>query len=150
VTSRTDALGWALLVVMTLLQEGCRSATSAPDAQRMARRAAASDAVSPADLVRSPGRYDGHRVRVRGFCAMAFEGKAIYSSVDDYRSARTRDAVWLDVPLSNDSRAMNERWITAYGVFDASRHGHLQMYGGTLRVERLELFDATGDVADPR
>jgi hypothetical protein len=60
-------------------------------------------------------------------CAAAkFEAKAIYVSQEDYESAITKNAVWIDVALSK-------------AVFDKDNLGHSRLYSGTLKnVNGLE------------
>jgi len=72
---------------------------------------------------------------------MTFEGTAIYASPEDYRAAKTREAIWLDVDLTEGLRGMHERKVMVEGVFDKTLRGHLQLYGGALHVERLEPWD---------
>jgi hypothetical protein len=95
--------------------------------------------VSISELVRNPDRYFQKRVRVVGFCSMAFEAKGLFTS--DYRQTRTLEGIWLDVPISEESRRSHERWVTAEGAFDGTQHGHGGMYAGTLHVEKLEPRD---------
>lgn len=123
---------------------GCRGALDAggPSGDPpVARDAAEPVLASPNELARSPERYDHRKVRVYGFCSMTFEGTAIYASPEDYRAAKTREAIWLDVDLTEGLRGMHERKVMVEGVFDKTLRGHLQLYGGALHVERLEPWD---------
>jgi hypothetical protein len=99
-------------------------------------------------LIHNPGEHHGRKVRVIGFCAVAFEGTAMYVSEAEYRAAATKKAIWLEVPLSRANQKLNEKLALVEGTFDAENMGHLRMYAGCIKdVDRFELCS---DPAAPR
>jgi hypothetical protein len=92
-------------------------------------------------LIQHPSDYHGKKVRLMGFCVVEFEGKAIYVSEEDHRTAVTKNAIWLEVALSAENRALSGKVDLVEGTFDADSKGHLGMYSGTVReVERFEVW----------
>jgi hypothetical protein len=91
-------------------------------------------------VIQHPDQYQGKKVRVVGFCNLELEGKALYVSEADY-PAGTKNAVWLDVPLSPENQVVNEKVALVEGTFDGTALGHLGMYSGTIKdVERLQVW----------
>ena len=100
--------------------------------------------ISLIHLIQHPDLYHQKNVRVIGYASLKFEGKAIYVSREDYQNGITKNAIWLDVELTDEIRKYHQMYLLAEGVFDKDNLGHLQMYSGTLRnVNRLERWQST-------
>jgi hypothetical protein len=101
--------------------------------------------ISLIHLIQHPDLYDQKEVRVIGYASLKFEGKAIYISKQDYENAITKNAIWLDVELTDAVRKLHETYVLAEGVFDKDNLGHLRLYSGTLKnVSRLERWQSEG------
>lgn len=99
--------------------------------------------ISLIHLIQHPDFYDQKHVRVIGFASFGFESTAIYVSKEDYDHAITKNAIWLDVQLTDFLMKYHQKYVLVEGVFDKNRLGHLKMYSGTLTyVNRLELWQA--------
>ena len=86
--------------------------------------------------------YHLKQVRVIGFAALEFEGKALYINKQDYESAITKNAIWLDVELTDAVRKNDKKYVLVEGTFDKDKLGHLKMYSGTLKsIKRLETWE---------
>jgi hypothetical protein len=97
--------------------------------------------LSVINLIARPSDHDGKKVRVIGFCVLAFEGKALYLSEMDFRASITKNALWLETPLSPENQKLSEKVLLVEGTFDATSLGHLGMYSGTIRdVGRLVVW----------
>ena len=106
--------------------------------------------VSLLQILQSPTLFDGMRVRVIGFAAFSFEGKAIYVSEEAYRHAVTKNGLWLSRELDDETRKLHETYVLAEGIFDAQSLGHLKMYSGTIRdIDRLEPWSTPDAPARP-
>jgi hypothetical protein len=90
-------------------------------------------------LIQSPDEYNLKQVRVIGFAKLEFEAKALYVTKEDYDNAITKNAIWLDVDLTEGVRKLNKKYVLVEGVFDKDKLGHLRMYSGTIKaVRRIE------------
>ncbi|HEY7640446.1 MAG TPA: hypothetical protein VH814_12025 [Steroidobacteraceae bacterium] len=89
--------------------------------------------VSMIQLIATPEKYQGKRVRMMAFLRIEFEGNAIYLHKEDYEQAIYSNGLWIDLPkaISND-KALTDRYVLVEGVFDGTRHGHLGLWSGTI------------------
>lgn len=98
--------------------------------------------ISLIHLIQHPDVYDHKHVRVIGFASLEFEGTAIYVSKEAYDHSITKNAIWLDVELTESIMKYHKKYVLVEGVFDKNRFGHLKLYSGTLwHVNRLELWE---------
>ena len=103
-------------------------------------------------LIQSPDEYHLATVRVIGFATLEFEGKALYINREDYENAITKNAIWLDVELTESVRKLDKKYVLVEGLFDKDKLGHLRMYSGTIKnIGRLEEWkgDPRGVPAEP-
>ena len=91
--------------------------------------------VSLVQLIATPERFHGKRVRVIGFVRLEFEGDAIYLHGDDYKHRLSRNGLWIDVPEKMEARRaeFDRRYVLIEGVFDAQNRGHLDSFSGSIR-----------------
>ena len=94
--------------------------------------------VSIISLLGDPKRYAGHRVTVTGYVRIEFEGDAVYFHKEDFDNMLTHNALWLDMGGAKTS-GLKEGYAYVEGVFDPDAHGHLGLFGGTLKnITRLD------------
>jgi hypothetical protein len=97
--------------------------------------------ISLIHLIQHPDYYDQKHVRVIGFASMKFEGKAIYVSKEDYDHGIRKNAIWLDVALTEHTMTMDKSYLLVEGIFDRSKLGNRSLYSGTLmNLNRLEIW----------
>ena len=93
-------------------------------------------------LVTSPREFDRKQVRVVGYVVSQLEVWAVFNCEVDCRSGVTNNAVWLETYGTSYER-VNQTYAIVEGTFDASSHGHLGMWSGTIRnITRLEQVSA--------
>jgi hypothetical protein len=96
--------------------------------------------ISLIQLIAQPEKFAEQRVQVIGLCALKFEGKAIWISRDDLRYSITKNAVWLDIPLNEESCKFDQKYVFVEGRFTAKNRGHLGLYSGTIEdISRIFL-----------
>jgi hypothetical protein len=101
--------------------------------------------ISLIHLIQHPDVYHQKPVRVIGYASLKFEAKALYISREDYQNAITKNAIWLDIQLTDETAKYHQMYVLVEGVFDKDNLGHLQLYSGTLRnVSRLERWQSGG------
>jgi hypothetical protein len=94
--------------------------------------------VSIINLISRPSDYHGKKVSVIGFAVVQFEGNGLFLSDTDFRVGITKNALWLEIPLTPENRSLSEKFVLVDAVFDATRFGHMGMYSATLAdVTRL-------------
>jgi hypothetical protein len=99
--------------------------------------------ISLIQLIQHPDKYHQNQVRVVGFASLEFEGKALYVSREDYENAITKNAVWLDIELTENVRKNHQKYVLVEGVFDKDNLGHLKLFSGTIKnIERIELWES--------
>jgi len=100
--------------------------------------------VSIISLLGDPKRYAGHRVTVTGYVRIEFEGNAVYFHKEDFDNMLMKNALWLDMAGAKTS-GLKEGYAYVEGVFDPDAHGHLGLFGGTLK--NITRLDASGGAA---
>jgi hypothetical protein len=105
------------------------------------------------DLVADPGRFDGARIQVSGWCRVEFEGNALYADKAAFERRVTDRAVWLNLgwPVTDRILALNGTHVVVEGLFDARRKGHEALFRGTVvEVSRIEQTPEAKEGADQR
>lgn len=98
--------------------------------------------ISLITVIQSPDKFDGKAIRVVGLCTFEFEGKAMWVSGEALEQAITKNAVWLDFPLTDELRAENRKVMIVEGVFSGQRKGHLGLYSGSIeKISRIERWE---------
>ena len=98
--------------------------------------------ISLITLIQSPDKFEGKAIRVVGLCTLGFEGKAIWASGEALDKAITKDAIWLEVPLTDKLRTEHQKVMIVEGVFTAQRKGHLGLYSGTIeQISRIDRWE---------
>jgi hypothetical protein len=96
-----------------------------------------------AELIANPRQHHGQRVRVVGFCHLAFEDNGLYIQGADFFQRVWKHGVWLDVEDSPEHRLLCDGYVLVEGTFNAERQGHLSMWSGELGdVTRMEAASA--------
>ncbi len=99
--------------------------------------------ISLIHLIQHPDKYHRREVRVIGYASLEFEGKALYISREDYENAITKNAVWLDIELTENVRKYNKKHVLVEGVFDQDNLGHLKLFSGSIaNIKRIELWES--------
>jgi len=94
-------------------------------------------------LIQHPDVHHHKQVRVIGFASLEFEGKALYISREDYEKAITKNAVWLDIELTEKIRKNHKKYVLVEGVFDKDNLGHLKLFSGSITdIKRIELWES--------
>jgi hypothetical protein len=96
--------------------------------------------VSMIQLIATPEKYQGKRVRMLAFLRLEFEGNALYLHKEDYQHAIYRNGLWIDLPKGvSTGKGLTNRYVIVEGLFDATRHGHMDLWSGAITdVTRLE------------
>lgn len=90
--------------------------------------------VSLVRLIATPERYNGKAVLVVGFLRLEFEGNALYVHEEDYKRGITKNAVWVvrNAKVNDRADALNMHYVMLGGTLDASRHGPMDLFSGSL------------------
>jgi hypothetical protein len=97
-------------------------------------------------LLATPEKFTGKRVRVSGYLRVKFEGNALYLSKDAADYIISEHALWTDyaehpsLEPANPTKGkqpkladFDARFVLIEGTFDALQRGHMGMFGGTIR-----------------
>ncbi len=89
-------------------------------------------------LLAAPQSFNGVKVGIRGFVSFDFEGTEVCLSQSDYLNDISNNALWLSFTRDDDKLPTNDhQYCSVVGTFDATTHGHLGIFSGTLNVERI-------------
>ena len=104
--------------------------------------------VSLVRLLADPDSFSGKRLRVAGYCHLEFEGDALYLHREDYAHQLFVNALILDLGAI-DRRTISDRsdrHVIVQGTFVAHEAYYMGPWGGTLKVESIEVLPprATG------
>jgi hypothetical protein len=90
-------------------------------------------------LLADPGRYDGRRVVVVGYCRLEVEGAAIYLHKEDYVRG-LGNKLRLDIPISEITPQRKRiKYCLVEGTFNAKDTG--QMGGFTGAIESITRYE---------
>ncbi len=141
-----------MLIVLEILQiASCRQGT---DSRHGTKDFSASPSiiktntidVSLIRLIATPEKFDGKKVRVKGFLNLEFEGTAIFLNKEDSENYIPKNAIWIDVSkkfiYAVHSSILNQRYVVLEGVFDVNNLGHESTYsGGIKNISKIKLLD---------
>ena len=97
-------------------------------------------------LIQVPEKYHGKKVRVVGYGVVEFEHKALYVSPDDVRNAVTKNGLWLDLPINDETKKLSGKCLLVEATFDMDNRGHLKMFSGCLAgATRAEVWSEGRD-----
>lgn len=104
--------------------------------------------VSMIDLIATPERYHGVKVRLVAVGNLDFEGNYISASKEAWENY-TNDRIWIELgeqlaPHGERLRRYNGEYVIIEGVFDMYDKGHFAMFQGALHdVTRYDLDNAS-------
>ena len=86
--------------------------------------------VSLVQLIATPEKFEGQRVRVKGFCRFVFEEQSLYLHREDSELLNTANAVWLATAQGHGD--LNGAFVRVEGTFTQKVQGHLGLWPGSL------------------
>jgi len=100
------------------------------------------DDVSLINLIATPEKFGGRRIRVIGYLHLEFEGNALYLDQQSFSLAITKNSVWIYLPereTKAKQQSVSDKYALVQGRFDARDRGHMEMCAGAIgSIERLE------------
>ena len=104
-----------------------------------------SKTISLVNLIATPERYDGKKIRVIGYLHLEFEGNGLYLHKDDYDFGISKNAIWADVnekhPEIGKLSKFSNQYVIIEGTFDSNMRGHMDANsGGIKNITRLEIW----------
>jgi hypothetical protein len=110
--------------------------------------------VSLINVIASPEKYKGRKIRVIGYLNLEFEGNGIYLHKDDYENGIPKNGLWVE--MSRDSIQLPQikkcikNYVLIEGTFDLSG-GHMGAFSGTIKdITRLEIWYSHNTVRPPK
>ncbi len=94
------------------------------------------------NLVATPERFHGKKVRVIGYAVVEFEQHVLYLSETDADRLISRNGVWLSLDEKappGTLKGMNREYAIVVGIFDMNVRGHGAMNSGNIKqIERMD------------
>jgi len=90
--------------------------------------------ISLVRLIARPEIYHERVVRTAGVLGLDFEGTALYLSEVDYARRLLPNSIWLTLEQEQVEgyRALEGRYVIVEGRFSKTRHGHFNLYVGSV------------------
>ncbi|GAK50184.1 hypothetical protein U14_01411 [Candidatus Moduliflexus flocculans] len=97
--------------------------------------------VSIIQLIANPAQFHQKSIRVIGFARIEFEGTQLYLSREFAEYRISENAIWLDVPLSDEFQQYDQQYVLLEGTFDKDAHGHMGLSAGTIKqISRIKIW----------
>lgn len=100
--------------------------------------------VSMIQLIATPQKYHGLRVRVTAFLNLEFEGNALYLHREDFEKSLLDNAIWIELTDKQLMAAtkLSGGYTLVEGTFSAKERGHFGMFSGSVRqVTRIQSWE---------
>ncbi|RYG96373.1 MAG: hypothetical protein EON58_12210 [Alphaproteobacteria bacterium] len=85
-------------------------------------------------LITTPERFEGKRVRVAGYLHLEFEGNGLYAHQDDLEHSLFKNGLWINIdrcgPPSKPD--INDAYVLVEGRFTGQEQGHMGLSSGSL------------------
>lgn len=101
------------------------------------------ESVSIINLISTPEKYEGKKIRVVGIAKIEFEGNAIYLSKQDLENAYYKNGLWLTLNSEEMSKfkKFSGKSVLVEGIFRSKKKGHLGLWSGSLNeISRVEEY----------
>ena len=103
----------------------------------------AGEHVSLIQLIASPLKYSGKKVRLIGYITFQFEGEGIFLHREDLDNGISSNAIRIVIPggISQTQRAEIDRtYVICDGTFVALKHGHNDIFanGTLIKITRIQ------------
>jgi hypothetical protein len=136
-----------LVTILIVLCIGCGMKNSSIDVQKTHTKEIQD--VSLIQLIATPEKFHQTNVRVLGFAIIEFEGTAIYLSKEFAEYNLTKNAIWINIGLSEQFKQYDRKYVLIEGFFDKDDRGHLGMYSGALiHISRIEEWTLNRRIGD--
>lgn len=97
-------------------------------------------------LLASPGRFEGMRIRVLGYCHLEFEDQGLYLHREDSDQMNSMNGVWLSLG-DKEAKVRRDGYVIVEGTFTEKSRGHQDVWRGTLHtITRLERLPSRADL----
>jgi hypothetical protein len=101
--------------------------------------------VSLIQLIASPLKYSGKKVRLIAYVTFRFEGEGLYLHKEDLDNGISQNAIRIVIPagISQTQRvALDNKYVICEGTFVALKHGHNDDFAnGTLvKITRIQAW----------
>jgi len=106
--------------------------------------------VSVINLIATPKKYHGEKIRVIGYLSLERDREALYLNRDFEERDLIPNSIWIDVPQEMESvwADKNKRHVIIEGTFDAKHRGHGGLHSGKVHeITRLHPWRA--DINEP-
>jgi hypothetical protein len=95
-------------------------------------------------LIATPERYDGKKIRIQGFANIEFEGDSLFLNRESCLRHIHKDGLWLHIPgwVEKNQSLFHHRYVLLEGKFIADDHGHMSMWNGAVSdITRFQVFE---------
>ena len=90
--------------------------------------------VSLYQLVTTPERFEGRKVRVKGYLHLEFEGDGLYPHREDFQRSLLKNGVWFNAEQCGSIAGVpiNDEYVLVEGTFSSENTGHMGLWSGEI------------------
>ncbi|RYE72892.1 MAG: hypothetical protein EOO81_02155 [Oxalobacteraceae bacterium] len=85
-------------------------------------------------LITTPERFEGKRVRVAGYLYQEFEGSGLYAHQEDFEHSLYKNGLWINVSRCGypGKPSINDAYVLVEAEFTGQEQGHMGLWSGSL------------------
>lgn len=103
------------------------------------------ESVSLINLITTPEKYNGRKVRVKGYLHLEFEDCVLYLHKEDYTYGMSKNAVWAGIKSWAELRSSQKysgHYVLMEGIFNAKNTGYEGMNSGSIQnISRIMIIE---------
>jgi hypothetical protein len=92
--------------------------------------------VSLLNLIVTPEKYQGCKIRTFGYLNLEFEGNGIYLHKEDYEHGLYKNALWVEISADSVRKPEIKQHIKSYVMLEGifyREEGHMDLFSGTIK-----------------
>ena len=96
------------------------------------------------NLIATPKRFNGRKVRVTGYLHLEFEDCVLCLNKEDYTHSINKNAVWADIKTKVNLRKLHkfsDHYVVMEGIFNSTMKGNEALNSGAIQnISRLDVL----------
>jgi hypothetical protein len=116
-------------ICLSLILAACQAPVSSPTRDESQPMDAA-----VVQLITTPERFEGKRIRVAGYLHLEFEGNGLYAHQEDFEHSLYKNGLWINIDRCGDAGrpSINDVYVLVEGQFTDQDQGHMGLWSGSL------------------
>jgi hypothetical protein len=137
----------AFLGMVCLLAIACHNASNVKHSATVSSTiidTSKTEDVSLINLIATPERFNGRKVRVIGYLHLEFEDCVLCLNKEDYVQGISKNGIWAGIKTKRELVTLykfSDHYVIMEGIFNIKMNGHGGMNSGSIQnISRLEIW----------